>query len=288
MLLDCCCCPEPCVTFEVGGIFLRRENPDNQVFMTNPAAGGAVVLQSDDAQLGWAGGIQFALTAKLDDCTDIQLSYFSISDWSDTARVLDTGVDYETPFTPVGFFFRAGEFGYRSELQNFEANVRREGCNWNWLYGFRHINLTENAYLQLTNPNAEVTTDVSNHLYGFQVGAENDFCLGGVDLNVWGKAGIYYNDNDPVCLTSGVFGNFVVTGDDDGVAFVGDAGIRAQYDINCNWSLYGGYQVLWVGLDSDGIALAPAQVAKIVGPPGTDTNGSAFYHGATFGIQMTR
>ena len=276
-----------CVCLDVGTIYLYRANPDNQILMTNPAAADAVVLETDDADLDWAAGLQFTLTAQWDACHDVQLSYFSINEWEGAATLADTGTDYETPFTGVGTFFRSGQFAVQSELQSFEANFRSHQCNWTWLYGFRYLNLSENAMFGTGTPDALVTVDVENHLYGMQIGGEGrlmDGCRLGID--VWGKAGVYYNDNEQVCLTSGAFGAGAITHDDDGIAFVGDAGVRALYCLSHGCSLYAGYQVLWLGMDSDGLALATKQFDKIGGPPATDTTGDAFYHGLSFGIEI--
>jgi hypothetical protein len=75
------------------------------------------------------------------------------------------------------------------------------------------------------------------------------------------------------------------------VAYVGDASLIATYRVNYQWTVRGGYQLLYV----DGVALATDNfnIEPPAGPfgpfgarvPFVDDDGSAFYHGLFVGAE---
>jgi hypothetical protein len=67
--------------------------------------------------------------------------------------------------------------------------------------------------------------------------------------------------------------------------FAGELAFTEVYQLNCHWSLRGGYQLLWL----QGVALASDQVAvsdPVRGTATVNTNGAPFYHGAVFGLEF--
>jgi len=73
------------------------------------------------------------------------------------------------------------------------------------------------------------------------------------------------------------------------VAFCGEIGITAAYNLTDRLALRGGYQLLWL----DGVALASQQ--PILNPPpllsaatSVGTSGDVFYNGAFIGLEYRR
>jgi hypothetical protein len=74
---------------------------------------------------------------------------------------------------------------------------------------------------------------------------------------------------------------------DDALALVTDAGVGLAFDVNCWFSITGGYRVMYV----DGVALAPKNFntelpLSGVRTPFLDHNGSILYHGAHLGAEI--
>jgi hypothetical protein len=119
-----------------------------------------------------------------------------------------------------------------------------------------------------------------NNLYGGQIGVEGklfdreQFWIDGL-----AKAGVYANtaDNRYWGASSGSISPF---SDDtqDQVAFVGELGFTATWQISRNLAVKAGYQLLWV----QGVAIAGDQAVAvdIDAHNGITSGGGVFYHGA--------
>jgi hypothetical protein len=66
-------------------------------------------------------------------------------------------------------------------------------------------------------------------------------------------------------------------------SFLGELAIKATYHLTEHWSVYGGYQLMWL----EGVALAGDGVAAMYsGDSEMIKTGAAFYHGALAGAEF--
>jgi hypothetical protein len=284
-LVDCCG-PSWCV--EVGAVILHRSSPDDTTLLTDPANGGAKMLGTGQFDLGYEVGPSFALTHSLDCCRTLELKYFSIDEWNDTLVVEDTGDDYEMPYAP-GVDFREMRATYDTDLHNFEANVWHCHCGYELLYGFRFIDIDETttALGAGVGTAGAVSIETQNRLFGFQGGARKtlhstcNFCVSG-----FGKAGVFWNNAETNSVSEGDYGDVTFKSDEDNVSWVTEAGVRADYCVCCNARLFASYEVLWLGVVGEGLAVACKQYEKLYAPvPKMSDSEDVFFHGALVGVE---
>lgn len=309
---DCgepCCPPSFCrclcddcgrnITFFVGGLYLRRSDPDSRIIFENPR-NPQQRFSASAFDFGLEGGIETGLTFhRLLNELDFDLRYFSVSDWIDRKRVRFFGNNVQINTNPA-FNMRGSRSivaRYESDLSNVEANVRyRYGGGWNWMTfiaGFRYLNLDESMSGRFTNPagtyaDESFRTAVSNDLYGIQIGMDKALagdCLYSIEY-FW-RAGLYGNNSQSRTQQVSHLARpltRIAQGDASEAAFVGEAGIKARYSITSSINFYGTYQVLFV----DGVALAGEQLAvtNLTAGTGINPNSDVFYHGASFGLEL--
>lgn len=127
----------------------------------------------------------------------------------------------------------------------------------------------------------------NNNLYGFQIGAFVPLIASQSpwSLSASPKIGIYGNQ----CLSqwkNGVPAGTIQNTNSifrNQVAFAGDLSATLGYRISKRCTLQAGYQLLWL----NGISVAADQAAVLSAasiPTGTNSSGSAFYHGALAGV----
>ena len=134
--------------------------------------------------------------------------------------------------------------------------------------------------------------DADNHLYGFQIGADAVLLrpTAGFHVDTIVRVGVLGNNADqttraPVLAN---FNGFVdqVGASGDETSFMAELGVRGVFQLTDSWSVFGGYQALWL----DGLALAPEQIPVTdLSAPGSaalNTDGELFFHGATVGLQF--
>jgi hypothetical protein len=182
----------------------------------------------------------------------------------------------------------------RAEIHNVEANAMYRICcsGFYVLGGFRYFGLQDDFRVDVDAepltpsalpPSASFGNEVSNNLFGGQIGGlyRRQFGCFGADLSL--KAGVYGN-----CMRQRTF----LTINDalvlDGVyrrhdaAFIGELGLNGFYQVSQCVYLRGGYTLLWV----DGIARAADPL--YVGDDGMSAlaKNTAFLHGATAGVEV--
>lgn len=205
---------------------------------------------------------------------------------------------------------------YKSTFDNYEANLRRRWMSPNsryqgsWLIGARFFQLDEKfKYLTQSDVSnglpaprseAEFNTDVNNALTGIQIGGDVWTCLlPGLRIGGEGKVGVYgnyMNVNNIIGSTSLANAGQPAFQDgkkSGGVAFIGQLEGMVTYRVSQQWTLKGGYQVLYV----DGVALATENFNAVppnvfAPPPGVNrvpfvnSSGSVFYNGYTVGAEF--
>ena len=215
-----------------------------------------------------------------------------------------TYAGYRFPTMDPNLFFNTNSFEpqnatYTTSLYSFEANASKYigTSGIQWLTGFRWIQLNDSLEVNATSVSPSSadrdTWGTNNSLYGWQVGALIPVIGSSqrLSLTCAPKIGIYGNQ-------CGSAWNSVYQGQArpslnnfrNQVAFAGDLSIMGKYRLTQNWSLVGGYQLLW--LNGVGVAGDQPEVTGYINPipnslqtvSGLNSSGSAFFHGALAGV----
>ena len=282
---------QPQWTVRAGAILLQRDQPDALV-LARPLGGLIQVSGGEDFDFGVAGGPDISVERRMgNSCNSIEVRYFGALDWS--SRV-DYGATGDIEIGPIDIPLAIDVISqYDSKLDNVEINWRHQHSDrLTVLAGFRYLRLDESlSYdVDFLVPNLSgVNWDTDNDLYGAQMGADLKLWRVGGPLSINGifKAGIFGNSADNN-FNYDVLGTPIVEGSasDTSVAFVGEMGINAAYQVTRHFAIRGGYQVLWV----NEVALASDQANVQLQTSDIDaitTSGDVFYHGALVGGEFT-
>ncbi|MGA2069548.1 MAG: hypothetical protein ABSG86_31645 [Thermoguttaceae bacterium] len=299
-------------------ITLQRLGTVNQTLVsTYPPHSPIVVgtgterLNSEDLGQGFAAGPEVGLTYHGDGGCDLELSYFQIDGWGSAKSVEPngTGGGGGPPpnwlvFTAPGDFVQTTDYAdqamawrYATKLNNAELNVRWELCpRVTVLAGFRWVNLWED--LQGTLPPERAMpfwdTRTRNNLYGLQLGEDWKMLdWGRFSLDGLVKAGVFDNnaaETTGVSIYRSMYWESAATNQ---LAFLGEIGLQAKYQLIPRLLLKAGYEAIWL----QGVALAPGQIPKTfcngdlhdtyVKALGIDSGSGVFYHGATAGLEYS-
>jgi hypothetical protein len=292
---DCfCCCDQWTIVAET--MFLRRSDAGAGALFRDQNTGD-VVVGRDNLEFDHVAVPRLQLIRQYASCWGWDINFFGTDAWDSTTTfggdispVLEgPGITFGS--TAPGTVFRAD---YGTELYSLEANLRHR-CHEcvTFLAGFRWMELGDTLHTYSIAPTFTdfYTLDTTNHLYGFQIGADATLYQSSdrfrIDSIV--RAGIMGNHIDytasaPVLGVPGTTSHLFT--EESGTAFVGELGVRAVYGLTSTLSVFGGYQALWL----DGVALAPDQLdtTSLVTPIGASIDtGTVFFHGATVGLQAT-
>ena len=247
---------------------------------------GAIVLQSSDADDGFAGGLRTVVGRSFGDYR-IEGSYFGSYNWSDVAAVRN--LDANTPggngnmFSPFSDFGDAGgtlgldynnyaRITFSSTLNNAEINIRRrifEGARGNpfdgrrlaeasILIGFRYTRIREDfgyytesdvpAALGATN---SVAVHTNNDMYGVQIGwlsQLNLYSRSWIDFDVKGVvyANLAEQRTSYVNVTNGVTSSYSDGEDENVASFAVDLSLMWNYQFAPSWTLRAGYNGIFV------------------------------------------
>ena len=279
---------DSCWSVNAAGLLLHRSTA-RAATLARAGASQQELTNVADLDLGFAAGPRIDLTRRF--CCDwgLGVTYFGIDSWNASRALADTG-NLEVPFVssnPADRFDTANA-SYSSRLYSTEINLKRpwlEGLDV--LAGFRWVELHERlageAFGQNLWGDAQVRTN--NHLYGFQLGLEGRLwdCGGPFQLDGFLKAGIYGNSMAASLVAHGTDLDMEGSGTFHRTSFLGELGLTASYCLNRHWSIFAGYEVMWldgVGLAGDSIAALDAVDSDLM------QNGSAFYHGVLVGTQF--
>jgi len=203
---------------------------------------------------------------------------------------------------------------YLSQLHSFEANLpccygccdescagcgEECGCgevrcqSYEWLIGFRHINLDEELNISAQRTVAggleEGAYDIrtANHLYGVQLGGRVRRTRGRYGWETTGKVGIFTNDADQRQTVTD-FPDFPIRSNESsgrgGVAFLGEVNLSGIYRLTDIWNLRAGYSAILI----EGLALAPDQLNFNFASTRRNqlyNSGGMLLHGANVGLE---
>jgi hypothetical protein len=284
------CCPcGPIYYGSVGTVILHRARPESLPLIV-PTAGPGVIANGGDFNFGWDAGVDMTFGYRTSSCSAWEFRYFNDDDAS--ADPINYGA---VGNVRIGSFSNFGATNltatrYLTSLHSSELNyVREVNPRCEFLTGFRWIELEDDINFNIVFPafNADYTWNENNHMYGAQMGTRLNMWELNSPLQLLGtfKAGIYGNvaDND-FTLRPSTGGQFDGGGFDTQLAFVGEIDFTASYQLTQHFSVYGGYQVLWldgVALASDALAASTAASSQAV-----ITENQLVYQGAVTGINF--
>ncbi|MFM8493923.1 MAG: hypothetical protein ACKOEM_00155 [Planctomycetia bacterium] len=282
-------------------LLLWRQSPQGLVLFED-AAGGAA-LDASQLGSGLAAGPRLTLFRHTGDDGAIEFNYLRVQTF-EAVRELPSSADgyFQTSHgiycCPSDIPANNVAANMSSALQSFELNRRfPTDAGWQWLTGFRWVEWREGIAIQTSGVEGllrnSYSTSTFNDLYGWQVGADSIlYGLGGpFRIEGLGKAGVYYNNavQNSVRTTTATMppSGLGASSTIGQVAFVGEVGLTAVYDIYDWLSVRGGYAAFWLG----GLAQAPNQLFAQDICPGqplagrTDTGGSVWIQGITIGLE---
>jgi hypothetical protein len=227
---------------------------------------------------------------------DWEFGYFQIDGYANDSSI--PGISHmRTDVNDVGYTVTDATARYTSAIYSGEFNVRHHWTDAvTFLAGFRMGQLNEHylaggADAQLPLRNDMLAIGTSNHLYGFQLGADmNVYDMGGpLVIDVLCKAGVYGN-NAHQNYSRIVVDNGVAALDADSAAsrnqaaFLGEAGVVATYAITKRLAFRTSAKAMWL----TGVALAPEQIEAInfrTSDYSLNTSGAVFYYGGGMGLE---
>ena len=286
--LECCAVdPMDRWTATAGGIILHRSTARPSLLVEQRTT-SAKLSDVADFDLGVAVGPRVELSRRVGCDWEIGATYFGIDGWSVTRSVADAG-NLRVPLVSDSDYFDTASAVYESRFYSTEINLKRKWTDWlSTLIGFRWVELHEHVQGEARSTSLEGLFDIRSHncLYGIQLGTEVTVWDHGGPLHVNGflKGGMYANAMEWGASGQGTYLNSDITLLDERTAFLGEIGLTATYRLNRNWSVYAGYEALWlngVSLAADAVSAMNNQDLAIL------FNGDAFYHGAMTGVSLT-
>jgi hypothetical protein len=316
-------------TAYVGGLYMGRDSANKKWTTYETGNNPNQLMYYPDAD--WTGGAEIRVGKYLGCGCDTMLEgvYYGVygldasdrrySPTNELSTPIDTGlVNYVAPGSPALAFFdnaREHRVSRNSDFHNVEVNLIRYlvGCGQAntcqplsvaVVSGFRFIRFDDNLLFTSssagndigTNPlqEASFTSDVSNTLYGYQIGALiNRQC--GQNWSIFARpmVGIYGNHiefNTRGYRGDGATANFAsgnafnLSNDKDDVTLVGQLDIGLNYKSGDHWTWTAGYRVIGFA----GVALADDQVPAYLAAENDwtdiESSGSMIMHGFFGGV----
>ena len=289
---DCCC---PSWTGRVGYVHLWRERTGSDFAVWEGAVTPIPLYTADRFDFDAASGLEVSIFRDNGCGQGWEVRYFGLEDFvaSETTAFGVTSRLATNPDTSLNFTTATLNFRQESELQSFQL-LRAECCGGVRLsYGFRYVDLDETLTITRQADGDNYQFQAHNRLYGFETGLDSILWDNGCRLKLQGsaRAGLYYNDVE-ASASSTFAGARSGQAASDEAAFIGELGLNAGYDVNCQLSLRAGYQLLFV----DGVALAADQVPNSGGLGNANPNpvpvnidsSSLLYHGFNIGLEYRR
>ena len=193
----------------------------------------------------------------------------------------DSSVDF-TADTQMSVF-------YTSQLHNGELNFVLPYGSFQWLAGFRFVQVQESLdFSSSTGVTAsDYTIHTNNNLYLGQIGARGQWEIGRFQFEASAKAGIGDNATNEQQV-EGDLGNTATTmasATKSTVCFVGEVDLTALISLSEHWTGRLGYNAVWV----TDLALAPNQLDFNFPLPTTNSvnrSGDILLHGFTAGLEF--
>jgi hypothetical protein len=313
------CCAPHWFDIHAEAVFLALDNGGRSVvFSRLEGPAGAAQITSADLGFDEELGMRISGAYQTGPGSNLEFTYLGLLDHISTARADSADNNLFSVFSNFGalpnlqFFDNAflQQVQHRSRLDSFELNYRRRWIGptctlqGSWLAGVRYAQVQEQIrwFSQgvpvggtAANPGTgRYDLDVGNYMTGFQLGGDAWICiLPGLNVGFDGKAGIYGNNTsqrsrmssfDPGTGFQGIVDERVSGGQ---FSFLGEAALLATYRVNHQFTIRGGYQMLFI----EGVATAMDNFNPsnpTVNPPRTpflSDGADRFYHGFTLGAE---
>jgi hypothetical protein len=283
-------------TFEVGTMFLKKEDPSSTTLFVDPGT-SAPLFNASEFQFNHEFGSTIKIGRYLDSASGVEMKFFGIDGWSSSdVFVAPAGADLNT-IPPVGVGGGAAqtvEVLYSSQLVSTEFNYHELITErWRWLAGLRYVELIESLDARRTPTLADIHVNADNYLYGFQVGTEGSLWDAGGMLRLEGffKTGIYDNyAKNGLGYVQAAGPDWTNADQTSHASFLGEAGVTGVVQLTPSLELRLGYQGLWLTSVAEATRQPPDMT--IVPLPGIgggiDVSGSPFFHGGNILLTMQR
>jgi hypothetical protein len=270
---------------------------------------GNIVLSTRDLDYPFQLGPRILIGRTINECYQIEGSYFNVAQSDDTAAVRDVEARLFSPFVnfPVGFDAEFNQNTFvairgESYMQSAELNLRQAlpmpagRMAASYLVGVRYLAVDEGfEYLSHSGvgPSNFARTDTGNELLGLQLGGMIEFFKeDGWWVNFEVKGAVCNNRANQHTLFSivplaGDPQDFVGSIGRNGTSFLGDLALTVVYRWGPRASARFGYQAMWL----DRLALAAdnfnADVAILTeGPAQLRRDANVVYHGPFAGLEL--
>ncbi len=302
------------------GIGLARTVGADSFNVSSIGINGPRVLGSDNVPINdMNAGFQTQLNILCGPGSNVEVLYFGMDDWNQTATVTRPAPGDLYSFlsnfgqTPAGGFDDCDQsishsLSYQSELHNGEISFRRRWAEpygffqGSFLTGVRYLDLDERSIFSavgLPDDFLDYTVNTTNTLVGWQVGGDLWYnIMPGVKAGCELKTGIYNNRSEQrTSIVSSSLPGFGIPEIRETVggnthAFVTQLSPQLVYRITYSIAIKTSYQVIWV----DNVALAVNNFNSV--PPSLFLPGSGrvaslsnksdiVYNGLTLGAELT-
>ncbi len=283
-------------------LWLQLNPPRSQTLATDSSIGDQPVLDAHSLRYTMEAGPRVTVGVGLNDKDSIEGTFFGFYQWTSTdsahssGESLNPGWKLRRYLPNEGAFTIASKYIAKSEteMQSAEINFRRQLYPFfSGLAGIRYINVDDHFQLQAfddwddlndRNDPTELgifTSTTRNNMVGPQIGGDLDLPLGGKTLRLGAPArmGLLANFIDYEAKIHDVQnGNQDYRFKDSTVGLAGvlELGLNLTWQFLPNWSVRGGYNLMWIA----GVARAAEQSA-----PTVNHDGTMFLHGPSIGLE---
>ena len=296
----------------------RREHISRRVDYSSNGLNGDIVLSTENLTFDPQWGYRLVAALQVGAGSNLEFNYLGGANWSSRATYQSDTNGLFSSLSNFGLdpFLGFGEtdnahwhsIAYSSNFNSYELNLRRrwqgrsDRLQGSWLGGLRYFQLTEDFDYKtrsaVPTPGAymDYSVGTNNSLTGFQIGGDAWLALlPGMHIGSELKAGVFGNHANQITriYASSIANGLMERTKSDDVALIAEWSFAMTYRINYHWTVRAGYDLLYL----DGVALATENFNS--GPPQLTTqspvvrdrvpffndNGSAFYHGWTFGAE---
>jgi hypothetical protein len=260
-----------CAYASVDAMYWKPEAGAPSAVATSVSVPTATFLTGQSAMWGHRVVPRLTVGYVFDRGVAVEGTYFYIDNFSSFNAQTATG--NINGFVPVGNFSAADSFlseNFR-KLQNAEINLIETNHFVNILAGLRWLEFQDNVRMTATKAGAIGSTNIStyNRLIGAQGGVRMGYDWGLLGFQVFGKAGLYFNDASETTQYSNVDPTVNGTRHNGGQteAFIGDVQAMVTYRPLASWTLRAGYNALWA------LQVAAAN-DQVLPPPNSALTGS--------------
>ncbi len=311
--------------FYAEAMWLGRSNAGSMPIIATNGVGGPVALGGQKLEVSPGAGLHLNLAYQVAAGRTLEFNYYGLFANTERASVSNANNDLQTSISGYGAYpLGLGEsnaqrvsYEFRGQLDNYEFNHRWRwvgpDCRWqgSYLFGVRYLGIGDKFLTRTFTPGAdpfiyqefENRTRTFTGLTGGQIGGDLWLNLyPGIRAGVETKAGIFgakgsvHNElisttvDNGLVNSSSVFQEALKTGK---CAFVGDTSFLLTYRVAEQFTLRGGYNLLYVTHVNKAVSnynptapntLAGVPARGVIRVPNKGMEDD-FFHGANFGIE---